>query len=169
MTCSTYVVALGSNRPGRHGGPAAEVAAALGALGALGKVTASRTIISAPVGPSLRRFCNAVALVHAADDPPGMLGRLKSIERAFGRRRGQRWSARVIDLDIVLWSGGAFWTADLVIPHILFRDRDFVLRPLVDLAPDWRDPITHRSVRQLHARLTRRRALPSRDIAGAGP
>ncbi|QNE31670.1 2-amino-4-hydroxy-6-hydroxymethyldihydropteridine diphosphokinase [Sphingomonas sp. NBWT7] len=169
MIRSTYVVALGSNRPGRHGGPAAEVAAALDALGTLGRMTASRVITSAPVGPSLRRFCNAVALVRVADEPLEMLRRLKSIERAFGRRRGERWSARVIDLDIVLWSGGAFRTTDLVIPHRLFRERDFVLRPLLDIAPCWRDPITHRSVRQLHARLTSRRALPRRDIAGAGP
>lgn len=145
------------------------MAAALDALRAIGTVTAARAITSAPVGPSLRRFCNTVAIVRSADEPRDMLRRLKAIERAFGRRRGARWSARVIDLDIVLWSGGAFRAAELVIPHRLFREREFVLRPLLEIAPDWCDPITHCSVRQLHARLTRRRALPRRDIAGAGP
>jgi 2-amino-4-hydroxy-6-hydroxymethyldihydropteridine diphosphokinase len=167
MARSTYVVALGSNRRGKHGRPAAEIAAALKALGGVARV--SRTLVTAPVGPSLRRFANAVALVESDATPLDMLRQLKSIERDFGRRRGERWSARVIDLDIVLWSGGTFAGRSLVIPHRLFRERAFVLRPLLEVAPDWRDPVTHLRVRHLHARLTRRRALTRRDNAGAGP
>ncbi len=87
-----------------------------------------------------------------------MLDELKRIEAAFGRRRGQRWSDRVIDLDIVLWSGGAWSSAGLTVPHPEFRNRDFVLGPLLRVAPDWRDPVTGLSMRHLAARLTRRRA-----------
>lgn len=156
---SIYVVAAGSNRCGRHGRPAAEVAAALVALP--GRTTPSRIVASAPLGPSNRRFANAVALVETDLAPPQLLAALKRIERAFGRRPGRRWGARVIDLDIILWSGGSHAGRGLAIPHPAFRVRRFVLDPLVTLAPGWRDPVTHRTVRQLAARLTRRRPLPN--------
>jgi 2-amino-4-hydroxy-6-hydroxymethyldihydropteridine diphosphokinase len=112
-----------------------------------------------PVGPALRRYANSAALVETALAPPALLALVKRIERDFGRRRGgQRWTARVLDLDLVLWSGGCFGAADLVIPHPLFRTRAFVLDPAVRIAPRWRDPLTGLTVRQLHARLTRPRA-----------
>lgn len=157
MARSTYIVALGSNRAGRHGGPADEVRAALALLN---PVATAPIMASAPVGPSQRRFANTAALVESERDPPAMLARLKAIERAFGRRAGQRWGARVIDLDIIGWSGGSWSSPDLTIPHPAFRTRDFVLDPLVRLVPGWRDPVTGFSIRQLHARLTRRRPLP---------
>jgi 2-amino-4-hydroxy-6-hydroxymethyldihydropteridine diphosphokinase len=154
---STYAIALGSNRRGRHGGPVAEVRAAIAALG--GVVAVSPIIASAPLGPSIRRFANAAVLLESPLAPPAMLARLKAIERAFGRRRGARWGARVIDLDIVLWSGGSWGTAALTVPHIAFRERGFVLDPLRTIAPDWRDPVTGLSIRQLHARSHKRAPL----------
>jgi 2-amino-4-hydroxy-6-hydroxymethyldihydropteridine diphosphokinase len=154
---STYAIALGSNRRGRHGGPVAEVRAAIAALG--GVVAVSPIIASAPLGPSIRRFANAAVLLESPLAPPAMLARLKAIERAFGRRRGARWGARVIDRDSVLWSGGSWGTAALTVPHIAFRDRGFVLDPLRTIAPDWRDPVTGLSIRQLHARLHKRAPL----------
>lgn len=157
MTSSTpaqlYVVALGSNRRGRHGAPDAEVRAALEAIG--GVVRTSPIIATAPLGPSRRRFANAAALIESDETPPELLARLKRIERAFGRRRGRRWDMRVIDLDIVLWSGGAWASRELVIPHRQFRTRGFVLRPLAAIVPDWRDPLTGRTIRQLAVRLGR--------------
>ncbi|WP_076745387.1 2-amino-4-hydroxy-6-hydroxymethyldihydropteridine diphosphokinase [Sphingomonas jeddahensis] len=167
MTRSTYVVAAGSNRRGRHGTPAHEVAAALAAL--RGVVAVAPIINSAPLGPSIRRFANTVAIIESDASPRELLRTLKAIERRFGRRRGQRWGARVIDLDLILWSGGTYQDSDLTIPHAAFRMRDFVLAPLARLAPSWRDPLTGLTVRQLHARLTRRCALPRRSGAGAGP
>lgn len=161
-----YVIALGSNRRGRHGSPVAEVRAALAVLE---PVAASPIAASVPLGPSLRRFANAVAVVESALPPPAFLARLKAIERDFGRRPGRRWGARVIDLDIVLWSGGLWASAGLSIPHPAFRQRGFVLGPLAGVAPGWRDPVTGRSVRQLAARLTRRRPLPRRTAASEGP
>jgi 2-amino-4-hydroxy-6-hydroxymethyldihydropteridine diphosphokinase len=164
---STYVIAIGSNRRGLHGGPAQEVAAAIAALGDVR--AASHFLTTPPLGPSKRRFVNAAVVIETAETPPELLDRLKHIERAFGRRHGQRWGARVIDLDIVLWSGGVWADADLVIPHPAFRERDFVLTPLCELVPDWRDPITGRTVRQLAARLTRRAPAPRAASAGPGP
>jgi 2-amino-4-hydroxy-6-hydroxymethyldihydropteridine diphosphokinase len=150
---SSYVIALGSNRRGRHGAPGDEVRAALAAIG--GIVMTSKLITTAPLGPARRRFVNAAALIETEDDPIELLARLKAIEAAFGRRRGQRWTDRVIDLDIVLWSGGAWASDGLTVPHPDFRRRDFVLRPLTAIVPDWRDPLTGRTVRQLAARRRR--------------
>lgn len=158
-TATTYLIALGSNRPSRHGGPAATLAVAFAALP--GRVTARSAILSsAPIGPSLRRYANAAALVDCALAPPAMLKALKAIERDFGRRRGRRWGARTLDLDIVLWTGGRWRTRTLTIPHAAFRSRDFVLTPAAAIAPDWRDPVTGLTLRQLRTRLTRARAIP---------
>ncbi|PKP90478.1 MAG: 2-amino-4-hydroxy-6-hydroxymethyldihydropteridine diphosphokinase [Alphaproteobacteria bacterium HGW-Alphaproteobacteria-16] len=148
-----YVVALGSNRRGRHGSPPQEVQAALDSMG--GVITVSPIIATAPLGPSRRRFANAAALIETAETPPELLVRLKAIESAFGRRPGRRWDSRVIDLDIILWSGGAWSGPGLTVPHPLFRQRDFVLRPLLAIVPGWRDPLTGRAMRQLAAQRMR--------------
>jgi 2-amino-4-hydroxy-6-hydroxymethyldihydropteridine diphosphokinase len=83
-----------------------------------------------------------------------MLGQLKAMERAFGRRAGKRWGPRVLDLDIVLWSGGRFRSRRLAIPHPQLDKRSFVLQPLASIAPGWRveGPLT---VRHLVHRLGR--------------
>jgi len=149
-----YAIALGSNRRGRHGSPEAEIAAALAALG--GVIAVSPLLRTPPLGPSKRRFANAVALIASDERPPDLLRRLKAIERGFGRRRGRNWAARVIDLDIVLWSEGPWGEPRLTVPHARFRERDFVLRPLLAVAADWRDPVSGLTVRQLACRLMRR-------------
>ena len=126
-------------------------------------------LLTAPVGPSRRRYANSTAVVETALEPPEMLALLKRIEREFGRRPGgQRWAARVLDLDVVLWSGGCFAAPGLIVPHPLFRTRAFVLGPAAAIAPDWRDAVTGRTVRQLHARLTRPAAV-RRATEWSGP
>ena len=156
-----YLVALGSNR--RHAGfgtPRMVVEAALHVLTDhnLKVISAAPIMTSAPIGPSLRRYANTVAIVETRLNPPACLVALKAIERQFGRRaRGQRWSARVLDLDIVLWSGGTWRSRTLSIPHRAFRQRDFVLIPALKVARTWRDPLTRLTIGHLAARLTRRR------------
>jgi len=150
---TSFAIAIGSNRRGRHGAPTAEVRASVAALAELGRVIRAAPIFdTAPLGPSSRRFANSAVLLECALDPPAVLAALKRIEHDFGRRRGRRWGARVIDLDIVLWSGGAWRGRDLTIPHVAFRTRRFVLDPLVQIMPDWRDPRSGRTVRQIAAR-----------------
>nr|WP_126173400.1 2-amino-4-hydroxy-6-hydroxymethyldihydropteridine diphosphokinase [Altericroceibacterium xinjiangense] len=163
-----YLIALGSNqRHVRHGAPEDVLRASLAALEDYGEddgvrvLAVSPMIRSAPVGPSLRRYANAAALVESEWAPEELLRVLKRIEHAFGRRsRGQRWRARVLDLDIVLWSGGIHASRNLAIPHRLFRTRDFVLGPAATIAPDWRDPVTGLCLRHLKPRLTTSRPLP---------
>ena len=155
MTTTTYAIALGANRPGRHGSPRAAIAEALARIG--GIVAASSVIETPPLGPSIRRFANAAALIETDETPPALLARLKGIERDLGRRPGRRWGARPIDIDVVLWSGGRWTSRTLTIPHPLWRARRFVLAPLATVAPRWRDPDTGRTVRQSLRLVDRRR------------
>lgn len=159
-----YLIALGSNqRHQRHGSPERVLAAALAVLdrAGIGVERAGPLLRSAPIGPSLRRYANSAAVVRTALPPDELLAALKAVERAFGRRAGgQRWSSRVLDLDIVLWRGGCWSAPDLTVPHPLFRVRGFVLGPALPIAGNWRDPISNLTLRQLAARLAR--AKPSR-------
>ena len=164
MTRDLYLIALGSNQWHRRvGRPRAVLASALAALDLDGcdVLAASPIISSRPVGPSQRRYANAAALMQCALTPHAMLGLLQAVERRHDRRRsGQRWRARTLDLDIVLWSGGAVEECGLTIPHPRFRDRAFVLGPAAAIAPRWRDPVTGLALRHLYARLTRNAPLP---------
>ncbi|MDT9598493.1 2-amino-4-hydroxy-6-hydroxymethyldihydropteridine diphosphokinase [Sphingosinicella rhizophila] len=163
MAKTSYAVALGSNRRSRHGSPEATLRAAADAIGAE-RLSAVRA--TPALGPAGRSFANAAAIVTTDLSPPELLSKLKGIERAFGRRRGRSWGARVLDLDILLWSEGCWKEGDLLIPHPHMRDRRFVLDPLAELAPDWRDPILGLSMRQLRWRL--RAAKPIRRDASSG-
>lgn len=139
------------------------LAAALAALEEEGVavLAVSPVIASVPLGPSLRRYANGAAVIETDLDPPALLALLKTVERRFGRTRGgKRWGARVLDLDIVLWSGGMWGSPELVVPHRSFGERTFVLEPATAIAPAWRDPVSGYTVRHLLARLTRPRPLP---------
>lgn len=162
MERASYAIALGSNRRHhRHGDPAGVIAAATAAIGALGRIRAISPLFRTPaLGPAGRSFANAALLLDTDLPPAALLSELKRIERDFGRRGGRRWGPRVIDLDIILWSGGAWASTELTIPHAEFRRRRFVLDPLAAIVPAWRDPLTHRTVRQLRARLTARGPRP---------
>ena len=184
MGRQSYLIALGSNRRSSVGNPRAIIGiVAQGAFSLLGdlaswreqdgpapgrqaakeevKVIAlSRVVQTLPLGPGKRRYANAVALIETDLAPPALLAHLKTIERAYGRRPGRRWGARPLDLDIIGWSGGIWASPGLAVPHPAFRMRRFVLAPLVEIAPDWRNPVTHLTARQLLARLDRKRPRP---------
>lgn len=160
-----YLIGLGSNQ--RHpliGLPAQVLEQAVAALEMedVDVFSHSAIISSAPLGPSLRRYANAAAIVSTALEPPALLRRLHEIEAHFGRvRRGRAWQARVLDLDIILWSGGIWADAcpELAIPHPAMRDRSFVLTPAAMIAPHWSDPVTGLSIRQLQSRFNRPKPL----------
>ena len=166
-----YLVALGSNiAHARHGPPPHVVRAACAALDAapLYVVAIGPVITSTPLGPSRRRYANSAVIVETLLPPLALLSQLQAIETAFGRiRRGQRWRARTLDLDIILWTGGAWSDDRLTIPHPEYAGRDFVLGPALRIAPDWRDPQTGLYVKQTHARLTRRATMPKGPLPHA--
>jgi 2-amino-4-hydroxy-6-hydroxymethyldihydropteridine diphosphokinase len=158
VVASTYLIGIGSNRRGRSGSPRETIAAFLDHRSPhWGEIIAASDISSsAPLGPSKRTYANAVAGIETTLTPRELLAHLKSIERAHGRRAGRRWGERVIDLDIIAWSGGIWSSSELTIPHPEFRKRRFVLGPLCEIAPGWRDPVTHLTAGHLRARLDRR-------------
>ena len=162
MTGAThlYAIALGSNRPhGRHGRPGAVIGAAIARLdGEFGLFDASPIMLNPAHGGAGRDFANAVALVESSLDPDALLTALKAIERDFGRRSGRRWGSRVLDLDILAWSGGRVRSRRLTIPHPRLAARAFAIGPLAGIAPDWR-LIGSLTARHLATRLARRRAL----------
>lgn len=159
-----YLIALGSNQRHPHfGNPRQVLTAAAARLdGDIGEVlTMGPVIDSKPVGPSIRRYANSALVLESDLEPHDLLAALKRIESEFGRiSMGQRWRSRVIDLDIILWSEGIVESRELTIPHILFRERDFVLGPAAAIAPLWRDPLTGLSLRHLHSRLTGGGSVP---------
>ena len=157
------------------GGPREVLAVAVAALEDAGlRIEAVAPVSTTrPIGPSLRSYANGAAIVSTELSPIDLLAELQHIERIFGRKqRGQRWRARPLDLDIILWSGGAWHSPGLTIPHTAFRQRDFVLRPAAAIAGDWRDPVTGLTPCHLHARLTRpvplRRCAAGRALSSVG-
>ncbi len=153
-----YAVAIGSNRRHvRHGRPSGVVAAAIATLDErFSLFDASPIILNPAMGVPGREFANAVALIESALPPEAMLLSLKAIERGFGRRAGRRWGERVLDLDLVAWDGPPMRGRTLTIPHPRLADRDFVLGPLIAIAPTW--PIVGAlTPRHLLSRLGKRR------------
>jgi 2-amino-4-hydroxy-6-hydroxymethyldihydropteridine diphosphokinase len=156
-----FLIALGSNM--RHpalGNPASILVHAVAALemADIDVFAHSGTISSKPIGPSQRKFANAAALLTTTLPPPALLVRLQQIEAHFGRRkRGRKWRERILDIDIILWSGG-IWSNDnppLQIPHSELEQRHFVLKPAAGIAPHWRDPISGLTMLQMLYRINR--------------
>lgn len=135
-----YAIAIGSNRPhGRYGRPPQVVEAAIAKLDEkFGLFDASPILVNAAHGGAGRDFANAVALIESRAEPPEVLAELKGLEREFGRRRGRRWGSRVLDLDIIAWSGGTWRAHRLQVPHRSATKRSFVMGPLATIAPGWR-------------------------------
>ncbi|MDP6352190.1 MAG: 2-amino-4-hydroxy-6-hydroxymethyldihydropteridine diphosphokinase, partial [Alphaproteobacteria bacterium] len=109
----------------------------------------SRWYLSAPVPPSDQPwFINGVIAADSVLPATALLEALHGIERRFGRFRTAPGAARILDLDL-LAHGRAVVDADraggLVLPHPRLHRRAFVLRPLAEVAPDWRHPRTGRS------------------------
>jgi 2-amino-4-hydroxy-6-hydroxymethyldihydropteridine diphosphokinase len=82
------------------------------------------------------RFLNQVVEVEWRRGPRELLGAVKAVETAAGRKPTYRWGPREIDVDILLFGSETVDEPDLVIPHPGLYERDFLLRPLAELRPD---------------------------------
>ena len=94
-------------------------------------------------------YLNAVAVGETALEPEALIERLMQIEQARGRLRPGPRAPRTLDLDLILFGSRVIDTLTLVVPHPRFRERMFVLEPLAELEPEWRDPVSGKTVRQL--------------------
>lgn len=142
------LVALGSNTQSRYGPPAATVRAAIEALGrppvGADIVSVSR-LFSSPAwpDPSDPPYVNAVVAIRTALTPTALMAALHEAEAAFGRERRARNAPRTLDLDIVDFNGQVeALPGGPILPHPRAHERAFVLAPLLDVAPDWRHPVT---------------------------
>lgn len=138
---SLAYVALGSNLDG----PARHVCEAFSALDALpGTRLQRRSSLyrSRPVGPPGQPdYVNAVAELETALEPHALLEGMQAIEQAHGRVRGlERWGPRPLDLDLLLFDEREIRDARLVVPHPEIGKRNFVLGPLIEVAPGVRIP-----------------------------
>jgi len=98
-------------------------------------------------------FLNMMVRGETGLQPQDLLRRLKSIERDLGRTPGRRYGPRLIDLDIIYFGDRIVVAPGLTIPHPRMVERAFVLRPLSDIAPDARHPVTGETVLKLLEKL----------------
>lgn len=132
---SVYI-GLGSNLAE----PAKQLVKALRALQSLRQtklVSISSLYASRPMGPQDQPdYVNAVAHLETSLSPIELLDELQHVEQTQGReRKGQRWGARTLDLDILLFGQEVIESSRLTVPHYGLREREFVLYPLAEIAP----------------------------------
>jgi len=144
----SVVVALGSNLGDRRG----HIQWAVGRLSEhLAGLRVSPLIETEPEGVAAPQppYLNAVAIGLTSLPPKALLDCLLQIERDRHRERLGFRSPRTLDLDLILYGSRVISEADLEIPHPRFRDRRFVLEPLVQVEPDLIDPVTGKTVSEL--------------------
>jgi 2-amino-4-hydroxy-6-hydroxymethyldihydropteridine diphosphokinase len=98
-----------------------------------------------------RWFLNMAVEAETDLFPRQLLARIGKIEQKLGRRRMAVNGPRTIDIDILFYGNSVVETAALTIPHPRFSERRFVLAPMADLAPELRDPVSRRAIRELLA------------------
>lgn len=124
---------------------------------------ASRVYDTAPIGPPQPRYLNAVLELETELPPKALYAVLRLAENAAGRRRtGERWSARTLDLDLLLYGDQIIVQRTLRVPHPELTVRRFVLAPLAELCPERIVPGTARTVADLLAR------APPDDVVAVG-
>lgn len=174
--CSKALIALGANQASNLGAPAATINFALSYLRlSANTIVRSSYLYSTPCFPAGYGpdYVNVAAEINFTGDPSKLLALLHSIEVVFGRVRGERWGKRVLDVDLIAFGAEVLpdiyiyekWrdlpisdqmlqTPDqLILPHPRLQDRAFVLRPLMDLVPDWIHPVSGLKIREIYAQL----------------
>ncbi len=122
-----------------------------------------------PVGGGNQpNYYNAVCRLSTGLSPEALLDYLKRVEFEIGRRPAERWSARPIDLDILLYGEQIVESKRLIVPHPRLAERAFVLVPLAEIAPDIRHPVSGKTAGQLLASLTPAEVAGVKKIAAQG-
>jgi 2-amino-4-hydroxy-6-hydroxymethyldihydropteridine diphosphokinase len=106
------------------------------------------------------RFINMAIEIDTSLEPKELLKILKNIEKELGREKSSKWGPRIIDLDILLFDDIILNENNLKIPHPLMQERDFVLRPLCEIAPDIYHPLLKLSMYELMQKIHRKSQEP---------
>jgi 2-amino-4-hydroxy-6-hydroxymethyldihydropteridine diphosphokinase len=147
------LIALGANLPSAAGTPKDTLRAALASLGVRGITVERRSGFyqsEAWPNPSDPPFVNAVASVRTSMPPADLLRVLHDVEAEFGRKPGPRNAPRTLDLDLIDYDGRV-GHGEPELPHPRMDTRAFVLVPLHEIVPEWRHPVSRRTVAELIA------------------
>ncbi len=130
-----YYIALGSNRGDRP----RFLQRGILSLNTVGNVlSCSKAYQSKAQGFTEQAdFLNQVCILNSPLRPYRLLRKLKALETELGRQFSRRWGPREIDLDIIDWEGPEINSGILEIPHSQMQEREFVLRPLIEVAPGY--------------------------------
>lgn len=159
-------IALGANQQAMFGGkplsPIESFQHALTYFEAMEiKVKSTSHIWQSPAWPDPHTqpaYYNAAVKIETLLQPVDLLNVLKQIEYDFGRRQSERNASRPLDLDILDYNGAVLRSGRLMLPHPRMCERSFVLFPLHEIAPNWRDPIHNRLILEWIAR------IPYKDV-----
>ena len=143
------LLSFGSNLGDRH-------ATLNSAWHVLGQTDSIETIRLSPFyeteplgGPAEQpKYINAAGIVWTTLLPLELLETLQKIEADFGRVRTERWGARTLDIDILLYEEQIVELSTLTIPHVEMLHRQFVLEPAKDIAADWVHPPTKKTIEE---------------------
>lgn len=157
MDVALAAIALGSNLESLLGSREANLLEAVKRIGALGEVRAVSSFYDTePVGNvNQPRFLNGALLLTTHLPPEELMRKLLAIERAMGRDRTNAApkGPRVIDLDLLLYEDVVMQTDNLTLPHPAMHEREFVLRPLAEIAPQLTHPVLGLTVQNMLTRL----------------
>ena len=144
-------IALGSNVGDRH----ATLQSAISLLQFIVDNLRSSSFLDTPyVGDDVQPpVLNAAVVGVTTLGAHPLLEQLLAIEQDFGRTRPYGGAPRTLDLDLVFYGDAVIDEPGLIVPHPRFRERRFVLEPLAEIAPDWRDPVSRKTVAELLAAL----------------
>lgn len=110
----------------------------------------SKLLVTKPYGGVEQEdFLNGAIEIRTLLSPNSLLAALHEIEQAAGRERTLRWGPRTLDLDILFYDKLVYEDDDLIIPHIDLQNRYFVLKPLSEIAPNYRHPLLGQTVTQM--------------------
>ena len=164
-------IALGANQPARFNGrvfaPAQTFKHVLGLLGKDMQIIAVSNLWQSPAWPdpcAQPPYINAVVKIRTVHQPQDLLAILKRSEASFGRTQTVRNAPRPLDLDILDYEGQVLNNDILTLPHPRMLTRPFVLFPLAEIAPGWRDPIKKRTAQDWSARLSLDDVAPIRRL-----
>jgi 2-amino-4-hydroxy-6-hydroxymethyldihydropteridine diphosphokinase len=149
---SSSAIALGSNL----GDSLTILSAAIATLGQTPGITVQgrshwyqTKAVTLPNSPLQPDYLNGCAILQTSLTPIALLKTLLNIEAQFGRVRHEPWGARTLDLDILLFDDLILATPSLQIPHPRMAHRAFVLVPLAEIAPNWIEPVSQKSIADL--------------------